>query len=163
MPRKTRYQAAIIHDNHILLIQHREYGNGRAYWLLPGGGIEAGETEIHCVQREVREETNLVVRVEGLLLDESPQYYDGGIYQRFKTYLCRPITNDAYPGYEPEPEAAAKYEIADVGWFSINDETTWNELIVNDPIIAPALRRIRAALEKADTDSPGMTGTNEIA
>jgi len=61
MPRTTRYQAAIIRGEDILLIKNREHGNGRAYWLLPGGGIEAGETEIERVQREAHEETNLEV------------------------------------------------------------------------------------------------------
>jgi hypothetical protein len=115
MPRTIRYQAAIIRGEDILLIKHREHGNGRAYWLLPGGGI----------------------------------------YQRFKTYLCRPITNEASPGFEPEAEAAASYAIVEVGWYNLNDETTWDELIVNDPITAPALRRIRTALAKVNANSVG--------
>lgn len=58
MTRKTRYQAAIMSGEEILLIKHQEHKSGRAYWLLPGGGIEDGETEVKCVEREVREETN---------------------------------------------------------------------------------------------------------
>ena len=150
MSRTTRYQAAIMRDEEILLIKHQEHNHGRAYWLLPGGGIEAGETEIQCVQREVQEETNLDVQVVKLLLDEPPQHEEKGVYQRFKTYLCHPITIAASPGYEPEPEAAAKYAITDVGWYNINNETTWDELIVNDPITAPGLRRIRAALKQRE-------------
>lgn len=44
MIRDIRYQAAIIHNRQILLIQHREHASGRSYWLLPGGGREAKET-----------------------------------------------------------------------------------------------------------------------
>jgi len=146
-PSITRYQAAILRGKEILLIKHREHTDGRSYWVLPGGGIEAGETEIECVRREVREETNLEVRIETLLLDEPPTLDNGGIYQRFKTYVCRPVASEPSPGYEPEPEAAAIYAIVEVGWFSLIDETTWNDSIANDPITAPALRRIRAALE----------------
>lgn len=58
MTRTTRYQAAIIREQHVLLIQHHEHANEHTYWLLPGGGMEDGETEIRCVQREVREETH---------------------------------------------------------------------------------------------------------
>jgi len=151
IPRTTRYQAAIIRGEAILLIKHREHASRRAYWLLPGGGIEAGETEIESVRREVYEETNLEVRVEGLLLDEFFQL-DDGPYDRFKTYLCHPTTNDASPGYEPEPGAAAIYAIVEVGWFHLNDETSWDELIVNDVITASALRRIRTALEKLNVN-----------
>ena len=107
MSRTTRYQAAIMRDHEILLIKHQEHHKGRAYWLLPGGGIEAGETEHQCVQREVREETNLEVKVIQLLLDEPPPHEDQGGYQRFKTYLCHPRTAPASPGFEPEPAVSA--------------------------------------------------------
>ena len=145
MARTTRYQAAIIRDQHILLIQHREHADGHTYWLLPGGGMEDGETEIQCVQREVREETHLEVTVERLLLDE-PNHRGETVYQRFKTYLCRPLAGEAHPGIEPEPEAASIYAIVDVDWCNIYDETTWDELIVTDPITSSLLRQIRTAL-----------------
>lgn len=148
MTRTTRYQAAIIRDQYVLLIQHHEHANGHTYWLLPGGGMEDGETEIQCVQREVREETHLEVTVEGLLLDE-PRHRGEEGYQRFKTYLCRPLAGKARPGIEPEPEAASVYAITAVGWYNIYDESTWDALIVDDPITSSLLRRIRTALEKA--------------
>jgi ADP-ribose pyrophosphatase YjhB (NUDIX family) len=155
-PRITRYQAAIVRGEEILLIKHREHKDGRSYWVLPGGGIESGETETECVGREVREETNLEVSIERLLLDEPPMFDNGGMYQRFKTYLCRPVANEPSPGYEPEPDAAALYAIVEVGWFNLADERTWNDLIANDPITAPALRRIRTALENLTVKPDAM-------
>jgi len=146
MTRTTRYQAAIMRNQHVLLIQHREHATGQAYWLLPGGGREGSETEVECVRREVREETFLEVAVERLLLDEPPHEGEGG-YQRFKTYLCRPLAGQARPGTEPEPEAAAVYQITDVTWWDIFDETTWDGLIAADPITSSLLRRVRAALQ----------------
>ena len=41
----TRYQGAIIKDDKILLIKHTEYESGRSFWVIPGGGREADETE----------------------------------------------------------------------------------------------------------------------
>jgi ADP-ribose pyrophosphatase YjhB (NUDIX family) len=148
MARTTRYQAAIIREQHILLIQHHEHADGNTYWLLPGGGMESGESETECVQREVREETHLEVTVEGLLLDE-PGREGETVYQRFKTYLCRPFAGRASPGIEPEPEAAAVYAITDVRWYDLYDEASWDELVLNDPITCPLLRRIRTALDQA--------------
>jgi len=145
MTRTIRYQAAIIRDQHVLLIQHREHATGRAYWLLLGGGKEEAETEVECVQREVREETHLEVAVERLLLDEPPYEGEGG-NQRFNTYLCRPLAGEAGPGIEPEPEAAAIYGITDVKWCDIFDETSWDGLIFADPIISSLLQWVRAAL-----------------
>lgn len=145
--RTIRYQAAIMRGVEILLIRHREHADGRSYWVLPGGGIEAGETEIECVRREVREETNLEVNVEALLLDEPPFFDNGAPYRQFKTYLCSPLTDKAAPGYEPELDASAIYAIVEVAWFSLADESTWNDIIANDPIIAPTLRRIWKVLQ----------------
>jgi 8-oxo-dGTP pyrophosphatase MutT (NUDIX family) len=68
--RYTRYQGAIVRNHSILLIRHRENESGRSYWILPGGGIEPGETEEDCVRWEMKEETNLDVQVSALLLDE---------------------------------------------------------------------------------------------
>ena len=144
----TRYQAAIICAGEILLIKHREHASGRAYWLLPGGGREDGETEIECVQREVQEETNLNVEVQALLLDELRQHTGYKTPKRYKTYLCQPSTTEATPGYEPEPDVAAIYAIVEVGWFSITDESTWNELILQDAITTSELRRISKAFSE---------------
>lgn len=149
MSRTTRYQAAILLEEEILLIKNHELRTGHRYWLLPGGGREPGETEIECVQREVMEETNLVVKVLGILLDENKQTMDHGTYRKFKTYHCHPMTTAASPGTEPEPEVAEAYRIIEVGWFNIYKESTWDEMILNDPITAPVLRRIRKALESA--------------
>ena len=142
--RITRYQGAIIHDHHILLIQQTEHASGRSYWLIPGGGIEQGETEEACVEREMREETYLNVRVQHLLLDEPAT--PGGVYQRRKTYVCHVVDGEARPGYEPEPEVAAAYSITDIGWFDLRDAATWHALIVRDSITYPLLQRIQAAL-----------------
>lgn len=40
MNRISRYQGAIVHEYHLLLIRHQGH-TGRSYWLFPGGSIEA--------------------------------------------------------------------------------------------------------------------------
>ena len=144
MKRGTRYQGAIIRDHHILLLKQTDHASGRSYWLIPGGGIEPNETEEHCVQREMLEETCLHVDVQYLILDE-PSHPDS-IYQRHKTYLCHSRDGEAHPGYEPEVEWAPDFSFTEVGWFDLRDPTTWNGLIAADPITYPLLQRIQAAL-----------------
>jgi len=61
--RDVRYQAAIVREDHVLLLKVVDIDSGAMFWVLPGGGREAGETEEACVQREVREETELAVAV----------------------------------------------------------------------------------------------------
>ena len=144
MPRAVRYQGAILRDHQLLLIKHRHHADGRDYWIIPGGGIEDGETEEQCVRREMLEETHLVVRVERLLLDEAAD--GGGVYERYKTYLCAPLSGEARPGHEPEPEAAAAYSITDIGWFDLRDETHWDNQVLADAVTYPLVQRIKRAL-----------------
>jgi 8-oxo-dGTP pyrophosphatase MutT (NUDIX family) len=105
MQRIVRYQGAIIHNHQLLLIKHQEHNAGRGYWVIPGGGRENTDpTEESAVAREMREETNLEVEVMRLLLEVPAEPFS--IYQRKKTYLCRILSGQAAPGYEPETEAA---------------------------------------------------------
>jgi ADP-ribose pyrophosphatase YjhB (NUDIX family) len=142
--RSIRYQGAVIHDHHILLLKQIEHASGRSYWLLPGGRMEPYETEERCVQREVLEETSLQVQVQRLLLDEPN--ISGRSYQRRKTYLCSVLDGEARLGYEPEAEYAAAYSFIEVGWFDLRRSSGWNEQIVHDPITYPLLQQLQSAL-----------------
>lgn len=144
MTLRTRYQGAIVRDDHLLLIKHREHASGRAYWIIPGGGREEGESEEECVRREMLEETNLVVSVESLLLDDSIE--NNPAYRNAKTYLCRVVGGEAKPGYEPEVEASDWYGIVEVRWFDLNHPETWDETACSDKITFPLMQRIQDKL-----------------
>jgi 8-oxo-dGTP diphosphatase len=145
LQRTTRYQAAIMQGNQVLLIRHQEHASGRSYWLLPGGGQEPGETEEECVKREMREETGLEVRVERLLC-RYPSHSPSAVYRFYNTYLCTPLSGEARPGYEPEPEASAWYGIVEVAWVDLWNESTWSEALRADRLTLLNLQRVRSAL-----------------
>jgi len=52
--------AAVIRDGEVLIVR-RARPPARGLFTLPGGGVEAGETLLEAVIREVREETALVI------------------------------------------------------------------------------------------------------
>ena len=142
MPSKIRCQGAILKDTQVLLIQHREHIGGRSYWLLPGGGKEAGESIEEGVVREMREETGLEVKVEQLLFDEQGFEDEPKVYDRYLTYLCRIISGEPKPGYEPEVEASGLYSITKVGWFDLCDEASWGDEILGDRITYAVMKKL---------------------
>jgi len=62
---RIRVAVVIVEKDKILLVRHRK--NGRQYWLLPGGGLEYGETIEECAQRELFEEGHIDIEVGDLL------------------------------------------------------------------------------------------------
>jgi ADP-ribose pyrophosphatase YjhB (NUDIX family) len=59
---------AVVHDEHgRLLLIRRGHAPSRGLWSVPGGRVEAGETEAAAVVREVAEETGLTVVAEAVL------------------------------------------------------------------------------------------------
>ena len=119
---KVRYQAAMIQNDHLLLLKVNDRISGQTFWVIPGGGQEANETEEACVRREVFEETHLSVEVDRLVLDE--QAPCGDFYHRNKTYRCQIMGGQARPGSEPEVDTAEHSTISEVGWFDMRNPAT---------------------------------------
>lgn len=63
-PTDARLAARVIlidHEDRVLFCRGEEPGSGTVFWVMPGGGLDAGETFEEAARREVLEETGLVV------------------------------------------------------------------------------------------------------
>lgn len=103
---KTRggSRAVILRGNSILLSHEVVSGN----WLIPGGGLEEGETPEECCVRETEEETGLIVKPvrEYLVLNE---YYEEVRYISHY-FACEVIGSGKMRLTEREIEAGARPE-----------------------------------------------------
>lgn len=65
MEPRIRVSAILRWSDRVLLCRHEK--PGREYWLLPGGGVNGGESLVEALHRELREEVGLDERlaVEG--------------------------------------------------------------------------------------------------
>ena len=101
---KTRSgsRAIIICDEKILLSHETRSG----WWLIPGGGLEAGETPEECCIREVEEETGYIVQpVQKFLI--LYEYYEE--YRYISHYFaCRVTGNGQINLTEAEQERGLK-------------------------------------------------------
>jgi 8-oxo-dGTP diphosphatase len=62
MEPRLRVSAILGWQGRILLC--RQEKPGKAYWLLPGGGVDAGETLLEALRRELREELGVEADVQ---------------------------------------------------------------------------------------------------
>jgi ADP-ribose pyrophosphatase YjhB (NUDIX family) len=63
---RIRVAVLIWRDGDVLLVRHEK--GGHSYWLVPGGGVDAGETMVDAAARELLEETGYDVEVGRLVL-----------------------------------------------------------------------------------------------
>jgi len=58
---RVRVSGLLIEHDALLLIAHKK--RGKVYWLLPGGGMNYGESMTRALEREFREELGVTVNV----------------------------------------------------------------------------------------------------
>lgn len=101
---RVRVAAVIPYDGGLLTVRHEK--DGESYYLLPGGGVEAGETIAECLVREVREETGVVCELSGPLFINDSIAPDGSRHVVQLTFLAR-ATGGVVTSQPADPRVAA--------------------------------------------------------
>ena len=128
LKRDTRVQLVIVENGKFILLNHLRKSDNRAFWGLPGGGREEGETDEEAAHREALEETGLEIKllpVQWEFLTGDDRY----IYRRAVTFLAYPISGTAIVGTEPESEEIEGYDFALMG-------LKWHDFYDNDGLEA---------------------------
>lgn len=103
---------AVVQDDEgrfLLVRRGREPARGR--WSIPGGKVEAGESDPEATAREVLEETGLAVEVGELVGTVTRAAPGGG------TFLIRDYLATPHPEADPAGVRAGD-DAVEVGWFS---------------------------------------------
>ena len=92
-------------ENRMLMVcQHHE---DRDIWMVPGGGIEEGESSLEAAVREVEEETGLDIEVQKLLWHVEEVSERG---QRFVNFFLGEMTGGTLELGE-DPECDAEHQV----------------------------------------------------
>ena len=95
---------------YVLLIQR---GNDpyKGYWAFPGGFLNMDETVAHCAERELEEETGIVLTGMQLV----------GIYSDVERDPRGRVITAAYTAMTTMPEATAADDAAAAKWWPLNE------------------------------------------
>jgi ADP-ribose pyrophosphatase YjhB (NUDIX family) len=101
---RIRVAAIIVQDDSILLVRHVK--QGQSYWLLPGGGLEYGESLEEGLRRELIEEANLDIRVGDLVIVNDSINPDGSRHVINLCFTAEVVAGEIARGEDPRVEEA---------------------------------------------------------
>ncbi len=95
---RVRVAGILIRGNRLLLIAHKK--NDDIYWLLPGGGVDYGESLHEALTREFMEELNISVDIKDVSLISDSIDPSGDRHVVNICFLCTYKTGDFILGEE---------------------------------------------------------------
>jgi 8-oxo-dGTP diphosphatase len=98
-------------DGRLLLVL-RGRAPSAGTWSIPGGRVEAGESDAEATAREVLEETGVRVDVGRLVGAVERDAPNGDVYV-IRDFLCRPVS-----GIDPSAVRAGD-DAADAAWYTV--------------------------------------------
>lgn len=103
---------AVVFRKHRVLLVQRGQAPAEGLWAIPGGSVEIGETLQEAAEREIREETGVIIRAREPIFTFDAIEKDGEGRVRFH-YVIVDLLADYVAG-TPRPSADA----VDAGWVS---------------------------------------------
>lgn len=113
---EVRVSALVFKSNEVLLF-HR-FREGREYWVVPGGGVEKGETMEAALRRELLEETGLRLISYQHVFDVTYSLPDGGKISPF--FICQ-THGEPRLGEGPEKQSSSESNQYILTWVPVND------------------------------------------
>jgi 8-oxo-dGTP diphosphatase len=113
---RIRAAVALHGPQGVLLVRHQK--QDRSYWLLPGGGVEFGESATAAARRELLEETGLEVEVDELMYVAESMAPDQSRHVVHLVFRARLMGGTI--AVEHEPERVGRGRVVEVQWVALD-------------------------------------------
>lgn len=117
--KKIEVVAGIVCRENKILATQRGYGEFKDGWEFPGGKLEAGETGIEALKRELREELDMEVVVGDLL--ETVEYDYPQFHLTMHCYLCQLVKEEFVLKEHEAARWLGKNQLDEVAWLPADE------------------------------------------
>ena len=117
--KKIEVVAGIVCRENKILATQRGYGEFKDGWEFPGGKLEAGETGVEALKRELREELDMEVVVGDLL--ETVEYDYPQFHLTMHCYLCQLVKEEFVLKEHEAARLLGKNQLDEVAWLPADE------------------------------------------
>lgn len=117
--KKIEVVAGIVCRENKILATQRGYGEFKDGWEFPGGKLEAGETGVEALKRELREELDMEVVVGDLL--ETVEYDYPQFHLTMHCYLCQLVKEEFVLKEHEAARWLEKNQLDEVAWLPADE------------------------------------------
>lgn len=117
--KKIEVVAGIVCRENKILATQRGYGEFKDGWEFPGGKLEAGETGVEALKRELREELDMEVVVGDLL--ETVEYDYHQFHLTMHCYLCQLAKEEFVLKEHEAARWLGKNQLDEVAWLPADE------------------------------------------
>lgn len=117
--KKIEVVAGIVCRENKILATQRGYGEFKDGWEFPGGKLEAGETKVDALKRELREELDMEVVVGDLL--ETVEYDYPQFHLTMHCYLCQLVKEEFVLKEHEAARWLEKNQLDEVAWLPADE------------------------------------------
>lgn len=114
----VRVRALIVHENQMVCI--KQIVGNKELWIVPGGGVESGETIHDALIREVLEETGIAIKPETKIVGCRENIIRGYCRSYEFYFICEYKSGDIIAGFDPE-NGKGSQRIVEAKWQHIDN------------------------------------------
>lgn len=114
---RVRVAGMVVIDGKMLFVSHKK--DNREYWLIPGGGVEFGESVDDALRREMKEELGIDIAIKDLVFSCDSIDPSGTRHMLNLFFLCEKTGGNIVLGDDPRLSSFACFSEEEIPHLTI--------------------------------------------